>query len=99
MIGLESTGRTDRRGRPTLPAVLVDLVPRQPRRCVYYSARRAGLLSRPMNQSATTRPSITAFFPCYGDAGTIASMVIVADRTLRDLTDDYEIVVVNDASP
>src|SRR5687768_8630474 len=43
--------------------------------------------------------SITAFFPCYGDAGTIASMVVLAERTLRDLTDDWEIVVVNDASP
>jgi glycosyltransferase involved in cell wall biosynthesis len=43
-------------------------------------------------------PSITAFFPCYNDAGTIASMVITADRTLRGLTDDYEILVGNDAS-
>lgn len=46
----------------------------------------------------TSRPSITAFFPCYNDAGTIASIVITADRTLRDLTDDYEIIVANDAS-
>ena len=45
-----------------------------------------------------TRPSITAFFPCYNDAGTIASVVIAADRTLRELTDDYEIIVGNDAS-
>jgi glycosyltransferase involved in cell wall biosynthesis len=44
------------------------------------------------------RPSITAAFPCYNDSGTIASIVIVADRTLRDLTDDYEIIVSNDAS-
>jgi glycosyltransferase involved in cell wall biosynthesis len=44
------------------------------------------------------RPSITAFFPCYNDAGTIASVVIAADRTLRELTDDYEIIVANDAS-
>jgi glycosyltransferase involved in cell wall biosynthesis len=43
--------------------------------------------------------TITAFFPCYGDAGTIASMVVLAERTLRGLTDDWEIVVVNDASP
>lgn len=43
--------------------------------------------------------SISAFFPAYGDAGTIASMVVLADRTLRSLTDDYEIIVVNDASP
>jgi len=44
------------------------------------------------------RPSITAFFPCYNDAGTIASIIITADRTLRELTDDYEIIVANDAS-
>jgi glycosyltransferase involved in cell wall biosynthesis len=43
-------------------------------------------------------PSISAFFPDYNDAGTIASMVVTADRTLRELTDDYEIIVVNDAS-
>jgi len=45
------------------------------------------------------RPSISAFFPAYNDAGTIASMVVVTDRTLRALTDDYEIIVVNDGSP
>ncbi|HLI28479.1 MAG TPA: glycosyltransferase family 2 protein [Chloroflexota bacterium] len=43
--------------------------------------------------------SISAFFPAYNDAGTIASMVVLADRTLRALTDDYEIIVVNDGSP
>ena len=45
-----------------------------------------------------SRPSITVFFPCYNDAGTIASMVIVADRTVRELTDEYEIIIGNDAS-
>ena len=45
------------------------------------------------------RPSITAFFPAYNDSGTIASMVVVADMTVRELTDDYEIIVVNDGSP
>jgi glycosyltransferase involved in cell wall biosynthesis len=48
--------------------------------------------------SAEARPTITAFFPCYNDSGTIASVVIEADRTLRGLTDDYEIIVANDAS-
>lgn len=43
--------------------------------------------------------SITAFFPAYNDAGTIASMVVTADRTLRSLTDDYEVLVINDGSP
>ena len=52
-----------------------------------------------MASSATpSRPSITAFFPCYNDSGTIASIVITADRTLRSLADDYEIIVGNDAS-
>jgi glycosyltransferase involved in cell wall biosynthesis len=50
--------------------------------------------------------SISAFFPAYNDAGTIASMVVSVDRTLRALpvrypviSDDYEIIVVNDGSP
>src|SRR6476660_10437688 len=44
------------------------------------------------------RLSITVFFPAYNDAGTIASMVVLADRTLRKLSDDYEVLVVNDGS-
>jgi glycosyltransferase involved in cell wall biosynthesis len=43
-------------------------------------------------------PSISVFFPAYNDAGTIASMVIAAVRTLRSVTDDYEVIVVNDGS-
>ncbi len=43
-------------------------------------------------------PSISVFFPAYNDAGTIASMVVAAVRTLRELTDDYEVIVVNDGS-
>src|SRR5436853_5759386 len=50
------------------------------------------------DQRGATRPSITAFFPCYNDSATIASIVITADRTLRELTDNYEIIVANDAS-
>jgi glycosyltransferase involved in cell wall biosynthesis len=44
------------------------------------------------------KPSISAFFPAYNDAGTIPSMVIAADMTLRSVADDYEIIVVNDGS-
>jgi glycosyltransferase involved in cell wall biosynthesis len=44
------------------------------------------------------KPSISAFFPAYNDAGTIASMVISAMLVLEQLTDDYEIIVVNDGS-
>ncbi len=42
--------------------------------------------------------SVTALFPAYNDAGTIPSMVLVALRTLPLITDDYEILVVNDGS-
>jgi glycosyltransferase involved in cell wall biosynthesis len=37
-------------------------------------------------------------FPAFNDAGTIPSMVIMAMKTLSSLTDDYEVVVVNDGS-
>jgi glycosyltransferase involved in cell wall biosynthesis len=46
-----------------------------------------------------TRDSLSIFFPAYNDWGTIASMVALAHQTARGLTDDYEVIVVNDASP
>jgi len=45
-----------------------------------------------------SRPSISAFFPCYNDAATIGRLVQTADKTLATLTDEYEIIVVNDGS-
>jgi glycosyltransferase involved in cell wall biosynthesis len=44
------------------------------------------------------KPSISAFFPCYNDAKTIGDLVVEAERQLRELTHDYEIIVVNDGS-
>jgi glycosyltransferase involved in cell wall biosynthesis len=41
---------------------------------------------------------LSVFFPAYNDSGTIASLVIVALRTARKLTSDYEVIVVNDGS-
>ena len=38
------------------------------------------------------------FFPAYNDAGTIPSMVISAMIAARKITDDFEVVVVNDGS-
>ena len=43
--------------------------------------------------------SISAFFPAYNDAATISSMVISTLLTLPKVTDDYELIVVNDGSP
>ncbi|MCB8918169.1 MAG: glycosyltransferase family 2 protein [Ardenticatenaceae bacterium] len=42
--------------------------------------------------------SISAFFPAYNDAGTIPSMVITVLLTLREISDDYEVIVINDGS-
>ena len=44
------------------------------------------------------RPGISAFFPAYNDAGTIASMILAALHTCSILTDDYEVIVINDGS-
>jgi hypothetical protein len=44
-------------------------------------------------------PGLSIFFPAYNDAGTIASLAIVAHMTARGLTDDYEVIVVDDGSP
>jgi len=53
---------------------------------------------RPQPEGVPQKPGISAFFPAYNDGGTIASMVLTARMTLRQLTDDYEIIVVNDGS-
>ena len=45
------------------------------------------------------RPSLSIFFPAYNDAGTIASLAIIAHMTARQITNDYEVIVVNDGSP
>jgi glycosyltransferase involved in cell wall biosynthesis len=44
------------------------------------------------------KPSISVFFPAFNDAGTIASMVVRAVLTCQQLTDDYEVIVINDGS-
>jgi len=44
------------------------------------------------------KPSISVFFPCYNDAGTIGVMVMRAIQTLREVSDDYEVYVFDDGS-
>ncbi|HUW96498.1 MAG TPA: glycosyltransferase family 2 protein [Anaerolineae bacterium] len=45
-----------------------------------------------------SKNGISVFFPAYNDGGTIASMVLSAILVLERLTDDYEVLVVNDGS-
>ena len=42
--------------------------------------------------------SISAVFPAYNDGGTIPSMVLTALIALKEVTDDYEVIVTNDGS-
>ncbi|HSL23019.1 MAG TPA: glycosyltransferase family 2 protein [Vicinamibacterales bacterium] len=52
-----------------------------------------------MVDSAVRKPAgLTVFFPAYNDSGTIASLVIMAVQTARQLTPDFEVIVVNDGS-
>ena len=48
--------------------------------------------------SAAKAPSISAFFPAYNDGGTIGSLVVTTLKTLAALTDDYEVIVVQNGS-
>lgn len=42
--------------------------------------------------------SLSIFFPCYNDAGTIGSLVQAADSVASEFYEDYEIIVVDDCS-
>ena len=44
------------------------------------------------------RTSLTAFFPAYNDQHTIEAIVRVAAEEMRKVTDDFEVLVVNDGS-
>ncbi|HZT07202.1 MAG TPA: glycosyltransferase family 2 protein [Chloroflexota bacterium] len=48
--------------------------------------------------AAPCHRSLSAFFPCFNDAGTIASMVMEALTVMPELTDDYEVVVIENGS-
>jgi len=41
---------------------------------------------------------LSIFFPAYNDSGTIASLVIAARQAAQRVTDDFEIIVVDDGS-
>ena len=51
------------------------------------------------SKSPRTRlPNLSIVFPAFNDGGTIPSMVLTAQIAARTITDDYEIIVVNDGS-
>lgn len=42
--------------------------------------------------------SISVVFPAFNDGGTIPSMILTSIIAMREITDDYEIIVTNDGS-
>ena len=42
--------------------------------------------------------SISVFFPCHNEAGNVQALVQKTDQVLRKLTDDFEIIIVDDGS-
>lgn len=48
--------------------------------------------------SSNARPGLSVFFPCYNDAETIGSMCLMAAKSARELTDNFEIIVIDDGS-
>lgn len=45
-----------------------------------------------------TKPTISVFFPCYNDEGSIAKLVRDANIILKKIAKDFEIIVVDDGS-
>jgi glycosyltransferase involved in cell wall biosynthesis len=45
-----------------------------------------------------TKPSISVFFPCYNDAGSIGLLVRDAKEILEEISTNFEIIVVDDGS-
>lgn len=50
------------------------------------------------NQSNNKISGISAVFPAYNDGGTIPSMVLTSIMAMRQVTDNYEVIVTNDGS-
>lgn len=46
----------------------------------------------------SNRPRISAFFPAYNDGGTIGSLVVTTLQTLAEVSDDYEVIVIENGS-
>lgn len=52
-----------------------------------------------MNSQFNNKPDISLFFPVYNDAHSISDITVLAIELLNEIANNYEIVIVNDASP
>ena len=44
------------------------------------------------------KPSLTVFFPCYNEEENVEALALDVDRVVAEITDDYEVVIVDDGS-
>jgi glycosyltransferase involved in cell wall biosynthesis len=51
-----------------------------------------------INLSFQRLSSLSIFFPCYNDAGTIGSLILLGARVGEWISEDYEVIVVDDMS-
>ncbi len=51
-----------------------------------------------MREETVRLSSVSAFFPCYNDSNTIPGLVRLVRNALQLITDDFEIIVVDDGS-
>lgn len=55
-------------------------------------------MATPAPRRTTGVKSLSVFFPCYNDAGTIASLIFLAKSVCEAICADYEIIVIDDGS-
>lgn len=51
-----------------------------------------------MNASENSRPSVSIFYPCYNDWGTMGSMILLTRQTAEKLGIEYDLTIVDDGS-
>jgi glycosyltransferase involved in cell wall biosynthesis len=66
---------------------------------VLRSRSSAAALGGSLEHVTPRQPSLSIFFPAYNDAGTIASLVVLAHMTAREIAPEHEVIVVDDGSP
>ena len=52
-----------------------------------------------MIQQKMPKPDITVFYPVYNDERTVESLTRKAIEVLREIAENYEIIIINDGSP
>ena len=62
------------------------------------SLLEAGNFMRGQNKLRSKVSSISMLFPCFNNKGTIATMVLEAKKVAQSLTDDFEIIIVDNGS-